>query len=103
MEEDYPELENQVEYDLYDEVTPMLFPLISPRAVKVAYHDMEDGGYPAGGVAFAFAALQVPVPRSAIECVEKHWPNLNEYNSDWYGVSRSMGNAIKRNGINENA
>lgn len=103
MEEDYPVLENQVEYDLYDEVTPILFPLLSPQAADDAYHDMNDGGAPAGGVALAFSALTVPVPRSAITITEKHMPNLYDLNSDWYCVSPSMQESIARNGIDENA
>lgn len=103
MENDYPVLENQVEFDLYDEVTPILFPLLPDDVVYRARRDMTDGGYPAAGVASALSALTVPVPRSVVDCVEKHWPNLNEYNSDWYGVDRSLGYAIRKNGIDENA
>lgn len=103
MEDDYPVLENQVEFDLYDEVTPILFPLLPDDVVYRAHRDMDDGGYPAAGVALALESLTVPVPRSAVDCVEKHWQNLHEYNNDWYGVDRSMRCAIRKNGIDENA
>lgn len=30
-------LENHAEYDLYNEVTPILFPLLRPKAVELAF------------------------------------------------------------------
>lgn len=99
----YPRLENQVEYDLYNEVTPILFPLIAPKMVELAFSAMDDGGYPASAVATAFYALKVPVPRSAIKITEKYQPDLDAYNNDWFGVDRSLEYAIDKNGIDENS
>lgn len=96
-------LENQAEYDLYNEVTPILFPLLRAEAVEIAFSEMDDGGYPAGAVAYSFSALNVPVPRSAIEITAKYQDDLDAYNNDWFGVDRAMWRAIDRNGINEDA
>lgn len=96
-------LEDQAEWDLYDEVTPILFPLLAPEDVNLAFSEMDNGGYPAGAVSTVFYSLEVPVPRSAIKVIEKYQPDLDAYNNDWFGVHRSMRYAIRKNGIDENA
>lgn len=99
----YDGKEYQIEYDLYDEVTPILFPLIDSESVDLAFSEMDDGGYPAGAVSTAFNSLEVPVSRSAIKIAEKYQPGLDAYNNDWFGVHRSMRYAIRENGIDEDA
>lgn len=99
----YDGKEYQIEYDLYDEVTPILFPLIDSESIDLAFSEMDDGGYPAGAVSMAFYSLKVPVPRSAIKIAEKYQAGLDAYNNDWFGVNRSMRYVIRENGIDEGA
>ena len=65
--------------------------------------DYGDGGYPAEALNSALCAIQVPIPRSAVDIIRSYIPKLNEFNDDWFGVEEALDNAIERCGIDESA
>ena len=93
-------LKNQVEYDLWDAVSPILKGVVSEADFRSCAEDAECG-YPAGGVSGLLWTLYedgTPVPESAIQVIESFEQRLYDYNTDWFGVVGAMVDSVKKNG-----
>ncbi|QMV85186.1 hypothetical protein HW450_12860 [Corynebacterium hindlerae] len=93
--------DNEIEYEVFDAVAPKVLPLLSATDRQGVVEEYEDGGYPAGALAWALNAIQSPVPRSVVGIVRNYVPKLRDFNSDWFGVDRALRSAIDRCGIDE--
>ncbi|MCT1634384.1 hypothetical protein [Corynebacterium pseudodiphtheriticum] len=93
------ELVNQIEYDLWDAVAPLMRPVVSEFSWVDAFEDMEYGGYPAIGVASLLNAANAPLPAEAVEIIERFIPRLQEFNRDASGVEAFLIKAKQRVGV----
>ncbi|MDK7236561.1 hypothetical protein QP460_003330 [Corynebacterium amycolatum] len=96
-------VDNEIEYEAFDAVADKLLLLLGNTARRHTMEDYEDGGYPAEALNSALCAIQVPIPRSAVDIIRSYIPKLNEFNDDWFGVEEALDNAIERCGIDESA
>ena len=96
-------VDNEIEYEAFDAVADKILSLVSEASRKDALEDYEDGGYPASALSSVLNAIEVPLPRSAVDIIRSYIPKLDEFNGDWFRVEEALDNAIERCGIDESA